>query len=368
MLESTTITAYVDRVGQRLAQVSDRPTVDYDFTVLDNDLVNAFAVPGGFVFITRGLLEKVTSEPELAMVIGHEISHVAAMHGVQMIQKSMGQNALTILGSIGAMLTVGPEAMLMVKNTADLFSSLYLLGYSRDKELEADNLGLQYLLRAGYDPRGSLDFFKKLDAMHPEEIKGWDLYFRSHPTTKERIHIIESMIGRDVDAVARPHEDDFTRIKSFLPKVADKDRGKIEGQSYIDPLHELTLKVPSNWVLGYYFPQALVSFHTVDNDGEGRLQMVLLSSVTETAADAAKKFTKDAGFQLISGRDVLYQAGYGYLGRYLGVSPGGKVLDIRLFATIRRGRGYILMAGAPVEKSDQYALDLEAILRALKFG
>src|ERR1044071_4612457 len=155
VFKSTTVNAYVDRVGQKLALVSDRPSVNYEFIVLDHDLINAFAVPGGFVFVTRGLLDSIDDEAELAMVLGHEIGHVAAMHGVQMIQKEMGQNALTILGTIGAALVAGPEAMLMMANTANLFSSLYLLGYSRDKELEADNLGVQYVLRAGYDPHAS---------------------------------------------------------------------------------------------------------------------------------------------------------------------------------------------------------------------
>lgn len=367
VLASTTVTSYVDRVGQRLAQVSDRPTVDYDFTVLDNDLVNAFAVPGGFVFVTRGLLEQVNDESELAMVLGHEISHVAALHGIQMIQKEMGQNALTVLGTIGVALTAGPEAMLMVANTANLFSSLYLLGYSREKELEADNLGLQYLLRAGYDPRGALRFLKKLNEMDNESAKGWDLYFRTHPPTKERIAIIESMIGRESDKL-RPHEDEYSKIKSFLPKVEESERGNISGLIYLNPPHDLTFSVPSNWILGYFNPQALISFHTLNNDGEGRIQTVELSSITITAENLAYHFAKDAGYQLEGGRDVLYQAGYGYLGHYLGISAGGKLLDIRLFATIRRGRGYILMCGAPPEKADSYALDLESILRALKFG
>src|SRR4029079_4547742 len=112
---------------------------------------------------------------ELAMVVGHEIGHVAAMHGVQMIQKEMGQNALSILGTIGAALVAGPEAMMMMANTANLFSSLYLLGYSREKELEADNLGLQYLMRAGYDPHASLRFLKKLESSEDKDMQGWDL-------------------------------------------------------------------------------------------------------------------------------------------------------------------------------------------------
>lgn len=368
VLKSSQVTAYVNRVGQRLAAVCDRPTVDYDFTVLDNDLINAFAAPGGYIFVTRGLLEAVNDESELAMVIGHEIGHVAALHGVQMIQKEMGQNALTILGTIGAAIAVGPEAMLMVANSANLFSSLYMLGYSRDRELEADNLGLQYMLRAGYDPQGSLRFLKTLAALDSKEAKGWDLYFRTHPSTEQRIHIIESMVGHPLIDRQPPIEDAYSSIKSQLPKVDRERQGKISGHDYENGAHEVRLTVPSNWSLGFYYPQALVSFRTVDSDGDGRLQMVDLSSSTVTPENVAFKYAKSAGYQLIGGRDVLYPAGYGYLGRYYGMSPSGKLLDIRLFATIRRNRGYILLCGAPPDKSDSYSLDLEQIIRALRFG
>lgn len=367
VVQSTHVTAYVAQVGNRLAQVSDRPTVDYDFTVLDSEIVNAFAAPGGYVFVTRGLLDAVEDEAELAMVLGHEIAHVAALHGVQMIQKEMGQNALTILGTIGAALVAGPEAMLMVANSANLFSSLYLLGYSRDKELEADNLGLQYLLRAGYDPRASLRFLEKLQSLDKDEANGWDLYFRTHPQTSERIAIIKRMIGEEKENTDQTVAPEFQRMKALLPRVTDQERGKILGQEYINPFHSLSVTVPKNWSMGFYHPQALVTFQVINGDGEGRVQTTILSSATATAENLAYRFAKDSGFQDLGGRNALYQAGYGYLGHYGGVSPGGKILDIRLFATIRRGRGYIVMAGVNPEKADSYALDLEQILRSFHF-
>ena len=367
VLDNAAVRDYVRRVGERLAQVSDRPTVDYDFTVLDNDLINAFAAPGGFIFVTRGLLQEMNDEAELAMVLSHEIAHVAALHGVQMIQREMGQNALTVLGTIGAALVAGPEAMIMVANTADLFSSLYLLGYSRDKELEADNIGLQYLLRAGYDPHASLRFLRKLQAMDKETARGWDLYFRTHPNTTDRIGIIESMLGQAKKDEKRSNEAAFREIKALLPKVDPAERGRIEGREYRNRVHEIRLSVPSNWSLGFLHPNALVSFQTDDGVGEGRIQTVSLSSSTATADALAHQYAKDAGFQALHGRELLTQAGYGYLGRYAGLSPSGRLLDIRLLATVRRGKGYVIFCGAPPEKSDSYALDLEQIIRSFRF-
>jgi len=368
VMESTPVTAYVNRVGQRLAQVSDRPTVDYDFTVIDSDLINAFAAPGGFIFITRGLLDAVNDEAELAMVLGHEIAHVAALHGVQMIQKEMGQNALSILGTIGAAIVAGPEAMLMVANSASLFSSLYLLGYTREKELEADNLGLQYLLRAGYDPQASLRFLDQLQKLsEDEEAHGWDLYFRTHPETNQRRKIIEAMIGDQQADDAIRNVAEYQEIKAMLPRVEVRERGKITATAYKNPIHHLSMSVPANWTLGFFHPQALVSFQTKNHEGEGRVHAVALSSTTKTAENLAHRFAKDSGFETVSGREVLYGAGYGWLGRYMGISPGGRLLDIRMFTMVRRGRGYIILAGIDPEKADSYALDLERIVRSLAF-
>ncbi len=367
IIKSTRVSAYVERVGQKLALASDRPTVDYNFTVLDSDLINAFAAPGGFIFVTRGLLDSIDDEAELAMVLGHEIAHVAALHGVQMIQKEMGQNALSILGTIGTAIVAGPEAMIMMANTTSLFSSLYLLGYSREKELEADNLGLQYLMRAKYDPHASLRFLKQLQTDDEKGLKGWDLYFRTHPATKDRMKIIESMIGTDTEDVANANRTEYQKIKGDLPRVNLAERGIIKGHLYENEVHKLSVNVPSNWSLGFIYSQALVSFQTYDKKAEGRLQSVELSSMTFTPESLAIQYAKYMGYQFISGRNVLYAAGYGYLGRYMGVSPTGKQLDIRLFATIRHGIGYVLQAGAPPESQESYLLDLESITRGLRF-
>lgn len=368
VFESTTVTHYVDQIGQRLANLSDRPSVDYEFTVLDNDLVNAFAAPGGFIFVTRGLLESMNDEAELAMVLGHEIAHVAALHGVQMIQKEMGQNALTILGTIGAALTLGPEALLMVANTADLFSSLYLLGYSRDKELEADNYGLQYLLRAGYDPQASLRFLNELQKMDKEEAKGWDLYFRTHPNTADRIQIIEHMIGQEPNPDAVSNRKAYQEVKNLLPKINLTERGVIDKNVYRNMFHGLTLNVPPNWELSFYHSQSLVSFQTKDQKAEGRLQVIVISSNVTTAEELTHQYAKAAGFQEEGGRSVLYNAGYGYLSRYKGISPRGEIMDFRLFVTIRKKKGYLLLCAAPFNRMDSYILDIEQIMRGFRFG
>ena len=115
-------------------------------------------------------------------------------------------------------------------------------------------------------------------------------------------------------------------------------------------------------------PWRLAYLETVDEKGEGRLQVVKLGTGTLTAESLAYLYADGASFQFISGRPVLYGAGYGYLGRYVGASAKGQPMDFRLFTTIRKGRGYVLICAGPIDKIDNYLLDIEQILRGFKFG
>ena len=155
--------------------------------------------------------------------------------------------------------------------------------------------------------------------------------------------------------------------KALLPKT-DHTQGKIAGQTYKSRAHELKLDVPENWRLGFFHPQSLISFHTEDQEGQGRLQVTAISSMTKTAESLAYQFAKKNGLKFLQGREVLYRAGYGYLGRFLGISPRGRPMEYRLFVTIRRERGYILLCGAPPEKLESYILDMERIMRGLQFS
>ncbi len=150
------IGAYIDSIGQALARMSDLPNQRFTFTVLDNDVVNAFALPGGYVYVTRGLLALAGSEAELAGVIAHEIGHVTARHAAQRYSQS-------IVAGLGAAL-LGAVAGRGAADIAQLGSALYLSAYSREQEFEADILGVRYLARAGYDTGAMAGFLGKLQA------------------------------------------------------------------------------------------------------------------------------------------------------------------------------------------------------------
>ena len=140
----------LQRVGRKLASHSHRPELDYHFTIVDSSQVNAFALPGGYIYITRGMLAYLNSEAELAAVLGHEIGHVTARHSVRQ------QSTSAVTGILGAVLAAstgiqGADSLTSMAGTA------IVRGYGREHELEADRLGAEYLARSGYDPDAMLE-------------------------------------------------------------------------------------------------------------------------------------------------------------------------------------------------------------------
>ena len=152
--------AYVDGIGRRLAHVSEQPGLPFTFTVLNSDVVNAFALPGGYVYVTAGLMALANNEAELAGVIGHEIGHVTARHTAERYSQAViAQLGVGLLGAI----TGGQAA----GDLAGLGAGAYLSGYSRGQESGADMLGVRYMARAGYDSSAMASFLSSLAARVP---------------------------------------------------------------------------------------------------------------------------------------------------------------------------------------------------------
>jgi predicted Zn-dependent protease len=179
------LSAYVQRVGESLARVSDRPQLPYEFVVLNNSVPNAWALPGGKLAINRGLLYQLQSESELAAVLGHEIVHAAARHGAKQQEKGTLLNlGLAVLGVATAGSGYGDLAM----QGAQIGGALIQTRYGREAELEADRYGMEYMARAGYDPRGAVtlqESFVRLAA--GKEQGGLAALFASHPPSQERV-------------------------------------------------------------------------------------------------------------------------------------------------------------------------------------
>ncbi|MGE5506252.1 MAG: M48 family metalloprotease [Actinomycetota bacterium] len=183
------VQAYVAGIGQRLVKQTETPEATFRFTVLNSDIVNAMALPGGYVYVTRGLLALAADEAELAGVVGHEIGHVTGRHTAERYSRAVAANVL--LGVLGAV--VGTPG---VADVAQLGAAAYLQSYSRDQESEADSLGLRYMTKAGWDPEAMPAFLEKLHqqsrleailAGRPADSVDQYNMMASHPRTIDRV-------------------------------------------------------------------------------------------------------------------------------------------------------------------------------------
>ncbi|MBI1921586.1 MAG: M48 family metalloprotease [Geobacter sp.] len=196
LLKSRELTDYVNAVGQTVALYSDMPNTygGYHFAILDSDEVNAFACPGGIIFITRGMLNAVQNEDELAAVLAHEVAHVNHRDGISAITKARWTEAVTIIGTEAAK-AYGPRELAQLVSIFegsidDVFKTLVVNGYGRSQEHAADRTALDFLARAGYDPRALHNFVNRI----MEEGKETGGLLKTHPATSARVEQIREAL------------------------------------------------------------------------------------------------------------------------------------------------------------------------------
>jgi len=198
-----TLQQYLESVGAKLAAASDRP-MPYSYTLLKSDVPNAFALPGGPVFITAGLMRRMTSERQLAAVLGHETAHVAARHSVKQMQKQIGAQLLVeIVGRIG-----GPDKGGAAADVAKIVTTAATLKYSRDDEYQADAVGIRYAARAGYNPWGMVELLNVLMSLAEREPGTFGEMFQTHPLSSKRIQQAEQILNDNAYATWLPTQRD----------------------------------------------------------------------------------------------------------------------------------------------------------------
>ena len=229
IMEDPVISEYVDRIGQDLVKHSDAK-VPFHIKVVDSDEVNAFAFPGGYFYINKGLVLEADNEVELAGVMAHEISHVTARHATARMSK--GQ--ILEIAAIPALFVGGYWAQMGIQNALGLTINLELMGITRESEREADQLGIQYLWNTGYDPNGFVSFFEKLkqeEKSQPSRLAGW---FRTHPSTEDRIvaALDEQRFLPEKDSYI-VNTSEFNRVKARLQNIDNAQKSeKKEINSY----------------------------------------------------------------------------------------------------------------------------------------
>jgi predicted Zn-dependent protease len=235
---------YVDTIGQRLAAESERPNLPWTFTVVDDPIVNAFALPGGFIYITRGILGYMNSEAEMVSVLGHEIGHVTARHSVEQMSKQQ----LAQVGLLAGMIV--SEEFRNYGGLASQGLGLLFLKFSRDDERQADDLGLRYLVRDGYNPREMDNVFRTLGrvsaAQGGGDIPGWA---STHPSSESRVARIEQAVAT-LPPEARGGRIDRDSFLTQLDEVVygeDPREGFFEDNVFYQPQMRFKLTFPAGW-------------------------------------------------------------------------------------------------------------------------
>jgi predicted Zn-dependent protease len=215
-VEDPVITEYVNRVGQNIVLHSDAK-VAFTIKVIDSDDVNAFALPGGFFFVNKGVLLAADSEAELAGVMAHEIAHVAARHGMENARKGQILNWATI-----PLIFIGGGIGYAVQSAAQILVPMGFLKFSRNAENEADLLGAQYMWASGYDPNAMVDFFKKLEGKETKKPGTLAKVFRTHPLTSDREAKVAALVARFPNKPEYIYTtSEFDRVKARLLSLSN---------------------------------------------------------------------------------------------------------------------------------------------------
>ncbi len=258
---------YLDSIGQLLAKTVERQDLKYTFTVLNSDIINAFATPGGYIYVTRGLMALADSEAELAGVLAHELGHLTALHHAKRYGKGLLANILLT----GASIVTGqvmPQAQSGIMQAGQIFAVGLLQSFSRENEFESDDLGVRYLARAGYDPGAMAGFLRKLRAHSrltaklrgesPDSVDQFN-YLATHPAPVERVSRAEANArATRVRAPMTARHVYFSKIDGML-YGNDPNQGFVRGRVFLHADLRFRFEVPKGFRL-FNSPKAVVAF------------------------------------------------------------------------------------------------------------
>jgi len=281
------LSAYLAQLGQKMAQISHRPQLSYQFKVLDSPVINAFAVPGGYVYVTRGILSYLNDEAELAGVVAHELGHVNARHTAQ--QYSQMQLAQIGLG-LGVMLS---EDFRKYAGLAQFGVNLLFLKFSRDNERQADDLGVEYSSKVGYDAYRMAAFFETLERLSGGSANsGLPDWFSTHPNPVDRIGAVRKKTaqwqGKLAGTTFVVNRDPYLRTVDGLIHGEDPRQGYVENGVFYHPALKFTFPVPREWTLNNTPKQVQILSPKED------AVIIFAMQPNATPQAAAQKFRQDA--------------------------------------------------------------------------
>ncbi len=256
LYEDEELLAYVTKVGNQLGLVSHRDELEYHFYIIDSPEINAFALPGGYVYVNRGLLTYTNSEAELAAVLAHEIGHITARHAVQQQARTGLANVATSVGGFVAAVATGSGYIgSQISEVTSLWAQTGLSGYGREAELEADSLGAEYIYNAGYDPAAMIDVITVLKNQEDFNRKvsgqggGYHGLFATHPRNDIRLQQAIMNAGKlDSNQILKTDEEVFRKqIDGLIVGESQRSQTRDDRNRYYQALLGYTLVFPPDW-------------------------------------------------------------------------------------------------------------------------
>jgi predicted Zn-dependent protease len=349
---------YVAGIGDRLAQLSHRPKLPWSFVIVDHPAVNAFALPGGYIYITRGILPYLDDEAELAGVLGHEIGHVTARHAAQqMTRAGMGGIGIAVLG-------IFVPATQPFSELTSAALSLAFLKYGRDDERESDRLGMEYAARGGWDPAGVPNFLATLARLGSLSERGVPNWLSTHPEPAERVAEAKPVVLKFAGPSAAERGRD--RYRQRLEGIAVGDRredGIVRGHRFLHPILRFALEFPEGWKVTNTAEQVVAQ-------EAGQKYYMFLQHVERpsgrTIEEMATRSMSGARFRRRDGQLTSLNGADAYLGTYEGELSGiGRV--VMRAAHIVSGRQVLMLAGfAPEAQFSRVEPQLTAAIRSYR--
>ncbi|MEO5989040.1 MAG: M48 family metalloprotease [Candidatus Eisenbacteria bacterium] len=338
------ITAYVDSIGQRLAKSSELPTLQWHFTVLDDPVVNAFAMPGGYIYLTRGILSHLGSEAQLAGVMGHEIGHVTARHSARQITQQ--QIAGLGLGLAG----VFSESFRQYSGAAQQALGLLLLKYSRDDENTADELGVRYTTAAGWDPREIPNTYVTLQRISEQAGSRLPGFLSTHPDPGDRQQRTTTLSA----AAAAGKTGLAVRERVYLEHLRgmvfgeDPRQGYFESDRYYHPGMGFELAFPAGWATQNGRSAVIAQ----EPAKQGGMQMTLAANARSLGpAEYVAALQRDGRISAAEGRSESIGGYSAWVGR-VSVPDGQGGTKVFVAAFIRQAPDRLLQFIAQVATAD----------------
>ncbi|WP_040574216.1 M48 family metalloprotease [Pontibacter sp. BAB1700] len=296
LYEDPALQRFISEKGQQMAKISHRSNLNYEFKIVDSPVINAFAVPGGYVYFTRGIMAHFNNEAQFAGVLGHEIGHITARHSAQQQSKSILAQGGLLLGMI-----LSPTVAQYGQEVSQGLG-LLMLKYGRDAERESDRLGVEYSTKIGYDASEMADFFTTLQRKQEESGQALPSFLSSHPDPGDRYNTVHQLAAEEKKKQnltnAQVNRNNYLKMIDGLIYGEDPKQGFVENNVFYHPVLKFQYNMPANW--GYQNSPQQVQMGP--KDGSAVLVLTLAPGANPT--EAAQQTLQRYNLQPVESKEV----------------------------------------------------------------